>query len=220
MKIICADHVLPISVSPIANGAVAIEGSEIAAVGTAADLAVRFPHAEIENMGEAAILPGLVNCHSHLEITPMRGLLDAVESDFRSWLLKLNGLRSMLSDAEIEAAAMAGAVEGARAGVTFFGDVGRSGEAAAAALKTVGLRGIVYQETEFSPDDRTADDDLEKLFDKFSRLREDATELVEAGLSPHSAYTVSRRLFEKIAKLSAEEKIKLSIHAAESAAGR
>ncbi len=216
MKIICADHVLPVSAPPITGGAVAIEGTEIAAVGNAADLAERYPHAEIENMGEAAIIPGLVNCHSHLEITAMRGLLDAVESDFRAWLLKLNNTRSGLSEAEIETAAIAGAVEGARAGVTFFADVGRTAKAALASLKTVGLRGIVYQETEFSPDSRTADDDLEKLREKFLEVRENASELVEAGISPHSPYTVSRRLFEKIAALAAGENIKLSIHAAES----
>lgn len=217
MKVLSANYVLPISSGAIPNGAVAIDRDSIAAVGTLAELLRQFPNASRENFGKAAILPGFVNCHSHLEITALRGALDDVEHDFRSWLLRLNDLRSGMSDAEIEAAAVAGALEGARAGVTCFGDIGRYGKAGLEALKKVGLRGVVYQETEFSPDSRTADDDIEHLKEKFFALRDTATDLVEIGLSPHSPYTVSPRLFEKIAEFAVAEHIKISIHAAESA---
>ena len=57
---------------------------------------------------------------------------------------------------DVEIAAIAGALEGARAGVTCFGDIGRYGRAGFDALKANGLRGIVFQETEFSPNDQTA----------------------------------------------------------------
>ncbi len=217
MKILSADYVLPISAEPIIRGAVAIDGESIADVGTRESIVHRYPDASHENFGKAAIVPGFVNCHSHLEITALRGALDDVEHDFRSWLLKLNELRSKLTDAEIEAAAVSGAMEGASAGVTCFGDIGRYGKAGFEALKKVGLRGVVFQETEFSPDSRTAADDIEKLKEKFYALRETATDLVEVGLSPHSPYTVSPRLFEKIAEFAAAEKFKVSIHAAESA---
>ncbi len=220
MKILSADYVLPISAEPITDGAVAIEGGEIIAVGKRDEIILQYPDAGHENFGKAAILPGFVNCHSHLEITASRGALDDVEHDFRSWLLRLNDLRSAMSDAEIEAAAIAGANEGARAGVTCFGDIGRCGKAGLEALKKVGLRGVVFQETEFSPDDRTADDEIQRLADKFFELRETATDLVEVGLSPHSPYTVSQRLFEKIAEFAAMENINISIHAAESAEER
>lgn len=216
MKILGADHVLPIVSEPIAKGAVAVEGQKIIAVGDKLDLKRRFPDAAIENFGEAAILPGFVNCHSHLEITAMRGLLDSVEHDFASWLLKLNAARSGMTDEEIENAAIAGAVEGARAGVTCFGDIGRYGRAGIEALKRVGLRGVIFQETEFSLDNRTAHDDFEKLKDKFLALRQTATYLVEVGLSPHSPYTVSPKLSEKIAAFALEENIKITVHAAES----
>ncbi len=199
------------------NGAVAFENAEIVAVGIATEICFNFPDAEVEDFGEAAILPGFVNCHSHLEITSMRGQLDDVEHDFRSWLLKLNGLRAELTDADICAAAVAGAVEGARAGVTCFGDIGRMGHAGVAALKQVGLRGVVFQETEFSPDNRTADEDFVKLATKYEELRDEETELVKIGLSPHSPYTVGSRLFELIAQYSILNRVPLSIHAAESA---
>ncbi|MEJ7848986.1 MAG: amidohydrolase family protein [Pyrinomonadaceae bacterium] len=216
MKILSADYVLPVSSEPISGGAVAIDADKIAAVGKAADIIEAYPNAEHKNFGEAAILPGFVNCHSHLEITSMRGLLDDVEHDFTAWLLKLTAARAKLSAEEIEAAGIAGALEGVRAGVTCFGDIGRIGKAGFAALKASGLRGVLFQETEFSPDNKTADEDFEKLKDKFLSLRESETELVKVGISPHAPYTVSQKLFERIAEYALTENIKISIHAAES----
>ncbi|MBL8123351.1 MAG: amidohydrolase family protein [Blastocatellia bacterium] len=216
MRIIAADHVLPISSAPISNAAVAIDGGTIAAVGPRQQIQEKYSNAEIEDFGPAAILPGFVNCHSHLELTAMRGALDAVEHDFRSWLLKLNSLRAEMTDDDIAAAAVAGAREGAAAGVTCFGDIGRFGHAGVSALKEVGLRGIVFQETEFSPDNRTADDDFLKLASKFEELKGEETELVRVGLSPHSPYTVGSRLFELIAQYAIINRVPLTIHAAES----
>ena len=217
MKILAAAHVLPISSDPISSGAVAIDGEQIAAVGELDAVAAQFPQAEITDLGQAAIVPGFVNCHSHLEITAMRGSLDEVEHDFRSWLLRLNAIREKMSPDDIEAAAYDGALEGVRAGVTCFGDIGRMGSAGLNALKRAGLRGIVFQETESSPDNRTAQADFEALGAKFERLKQEETTLVRVGLSPHSPYTVSSQLFEMIAQYSIINRIPLTIHAAESA---
>src|SRR4051794_20440345 len=183
MRILAADHVLPITSEPIRNGAVLIENDVITAVGFRADLIVAHADAEVTDFGEAAILPGFINCHSHLELTSMRGALDDVEHDFSAWLLRLNGLRSAMSDDDIKTAAVAGAREGAAAGVTCFADIGRMGFAGLHALKEVGLRGILYQETEFAPEDANAEDHFKNLIGKYNELREGATELVRVGLS-------------------------------------
>jgi 5-methylthioadenosine/S-adenosylhomocysteine deaminase len=218
MRILTAEHVVPISIRPIRDGAVAIEGDRIAGVGVESDLRRRYPAAVVSDFGNAAILPGLVNCHSHLEISAMRGYLDQFEQDFTGWLLTLNGVRQrMLENDLLSAAALSGAVEGARAGLTCFGDVGRFGEFGLAALKKIGLRGMVFQETEFSPDDRTANEDFTKLRERFEQLAHDSTSLVTVGLSPHSTYTVGPRFLQLIAKFAASHDIRLSIHTAESA---
>ncbi|CAN5315538.1 amidohydrolase [soil metagenome] len=217
MKVLAAKYVLPISSAPIEDGAIAFDGGKIVGVGKKTEIKAQFQSADFEDMGEAVIMPGLVNCHSHLEITAMRSALDEVEHDFRSWLLRLNRLRSELTAEDIERAAIMGALEGAQSGVTCFGDIGRSGNAGIAALKTVGLRGIVYQETEFSPDNRTADADFLILASKFEDLRSEETDLVQVGLSPHSPYTVGSRLFELAAQYSILNRVPLTIHAAESA---
>jgi 5-methylthioadenosine/S-adenosylhomocysteine deaminase len=217
MRILTADHVLPITSEPISDGAVVIDDGSIVAVGTRASISSIYPQVPVENFGRCAIIPGLVNCHSHLEITGMRGALDAVENDFYKWLISLTKLRGeVLDPADIEDAAIAGAAEGARAGVTCFGDIGRNGHAGFQALKAVGLRGVLFQETEFSADVRTAPDDLEKLIEKFSFLSERSTDIVEVGISPHAPYTVSDRLFGLIAEFARKNGTKISIHAAES----
>ncbi len=217
MKILTARYVLPISSAPIENGAVVFERDKIVAVGKGAEIIEKFPAAKIENLGEAAILPGFVNTHSHLEITAMRGFVDRFDDDFTSWLLTLNKVRGeILTDEDVQNASVLGAIEGARAGVTCFGDIGRFGKHGFEALKAVGLRGVVFQETEFSPDDKTADADFLKLLEKFLALKETETRLVKMGLSPHSPYTVGARLFEKIAEYAIESGVKITVHAAES----
>lgn len=216
MKILTANYVVPIVAPPIEEGGVAIDGSEMVAVGKSAEIFAQFPDAEIEDFGDAAILPGFVNCHSHLELTSMRGSLDDVEHDFPAWLLKLNDMRAKLSEQQIREAAVAGAVEGIQAGVTCFGDIGRYGVAGFEALKSVGLRGVLFQETEFSADNATAGSDFKKLIEKFESLRETETDLVKVGISPHSPYTVSPQLFELIADYAVKNNVRLTIHAAES----
>src|SRR5207248_1663986 len=88
-KLYCARWVLPVASAPISDGAVAVEGARIAGVGARAELEERFQSASVEDFGEAAILPGLVNCHTHLELTAMRGFLEPEEGDFFAWLIKV-----------------------------------------------------------------------------------------------------------------------------------
>ncbi|MFN2595634.1 MAG: amidohydrolase family protein [Pyrinomonadaceae bacterium] len=218
IKIYSAHWLLPVSSPQIKDGAVAVEGSRIVAVGETADLVARFPGAAREEFGEAAILPGLVNCHSHVELTAMRGYLEDVEGDFFAWLMKLTQarLQRMTAD-DLRVSATWGAVEAARAGVTTLADASNDGEACAHALGDVGLRGVVHQEA-IHPDPNRAPDELAKLKDKLARLRPLETELVRVGVSPHSPYSVSVPLLESVADLAARERLPLAIHAAESEA--
>ena len=72
-SIYSAGWVLPIIAPAIEDGAVAINGSKIVATGPRVEVVSRFPGGRISDFGQAAILPGLVNAHSHLELTVMRG---------------------------------------------------------------------------------------------------------------------------------------------------
>jgi aminodeoxyfutalosine deaminase len=216
MRILAADFVVPIEGEIISSGGIAIELEKIVAVGPLSEIREQFPHIEIESFGSSAILPSFVNAHSHLELTAFRGFLDNVEHDFFSWLIKLTNSRANLSDSEINLSAISGAIEGLRAGVTTFGDIGRFGYAGVAALKTLGLRGTVFQETNFSPDNKTAISDFDGISEEFFGLKQEETRLVKIGISPHSPYTVSPKLFESLTDFSLSHSIPLSIHVAES----
>ena len=218
LTLYCARHVLPVVSAPIEDGAVAIEGSRIVGVGARRELVEKFAEARVREFGEAAILPGLVNCHSHLELTAMRGFLEPVESDFPSWLKRLTIARQeRMTEDDLYVSAAWGAVEAARAGVTCLGDAGDSGLARLRALHKVGLRGVVYQEA-FGPDPRLARERFTELQEKVSALREAETELLRVGVSPHAPYSVCAPLLELITDYALSEKLPVMIHAAESAA--
>src|SRR6476646_5998083 len=149
-----ARWVLPVSSAPIEHGAVAIDGPLIAGVGPVAEIKSRFPHARVESFGESAILPGFVNTHSHLELTALRGYLENEESNFFAWLRKLTLARlERMTPDDIRDSALWGACEAVRAGITSVGDASDSAEMSMLALRDVGLRGVVFQES-FGPDPR------------------------------------------------------------------
>jgi 5-methylthioadenosine/S-adenosylhomocysteine deaminase len=216
MTVYCADWVLPICSAPIPDGAIAIDGARIAAVGGRLDLLKRFSEAHVDDFGRAAILPGLINTHSHLELTAMRGFLEAEESDFFAWLKKLTMARlERMTPEDLFVSAAWGACEAARAGVTCLGDSSDAASQSITALRDVGLRGTVYQES-FGPDPRLAKENFEKLRSKVAALREFETPLVRAGVSPHAPYTVCAPQLEMIADFAIDEKLPLMMHAAES----
>src|SRR5215207_8331006 len=112
IKIYSAQWLVPVSSPPFERGAVAVEGARIVGVGARDELAARFPDAAREEFGEAAIMPGLVNAHSHLELTAMRGFLEPEEGDFFAWLSRLTLARQQhLTPEDLRDAAAWGACE-------------------------------------------------------------------------------------------------------------
>ena len=213
-----ARWVLPVSTSPIENGAVAIEGQRIAGVGPRSEIVERFPEFRVDDFGEAVILPGLINTHTHLELTAMRGYLENEERDFFAWLRKLTRARlELMTPDDIQVSATWGACEAVRAGITCVGDASDSALMSMRALQKVGMRGVVYQES-FGPDARLAAENFEKLKVKLQELRAVESGLVRAGVSPHAPYTVCGPQLEMIADLAKSENLPVMMHAAESEA--
>ncbi len=217
-KIYRARWVLPILSAPIEGGAVAVEGTRVAGVGARAEIEERFPSASAEDLGDAVIMPGLVNCHTHLELTAMRGFLEPEEGDFFAWLRRVTVSRGEHMSAEdLYVSAAWGAVEAARAGVTCVGDASDSGAPVMRALRDAGLRGVVFQEA-FGPDARAAGAKFDAARAKVDALRGGETPLVTLGLSPHAPYSVAPALLGMLARFAAGERLPLMMHAAESEA--
>jgi 5-methylthioadenosine/S-adenosylhomocysteine deaminase len=212
-----ARWVLPIASPLIQDGAIAVDNSRIIAVGSRSVVVSRFPDCRIEDFGQAAILPGFVNAHSHLELTVMRGFLEQEESDFLAWLRKLTFARMAMTPEDLLVSATCGAIEAARAGITCLADASSAATEAMKALREVGLRGIVYQES-FGPDPKLAAENLAKLREQIRSMREQESDLVRAGVSPHAPYTVSAPQLELISRLAIDEKLPVMMHAAESRA--
>ena len=211
----CARWVLPISSPAIRDGAIAVAGDKIVSIGSSATLRDRYQDATVHDLGESAVIPGLINSHSHLELTAMRGFLENEESDFFAWLRKLTRARlERMTTDDINISAVWGACEAARAGVTCVADASDSALLSMNALRGVGLRGIVYQES-FGPDPRLAQENFEKLKTKIAGLRERETDLVRCGVSPHAPYTVCAPQLQMLSRFAIDEKLPLMMHAAE-----
>ncbi len=211
MRVYRARWVLPIATTPIPDGAVAVDGEHIAFVGPSANA----PDGTLIDLGDAMLLPGLVNTHTHLELTAMRGFLE--ELDFRPWIVRLTRARqAVLSHELLLASAKVGIAEGLLAGVTTFADTCESG-AALQAMTEMGVRGIMYLEL-FGPDPAQCDASIAGLRSRLDALRGGASGRVRLGISPHAPYTVSDPLFAASARLAIDDGWSMAVHLAESEA--
>jgi cytosine/adenosine deaminase-related metal-dependent hydrolase len=206
-----ARFVLPITAPPIENGCVCVERGRITWVG---------PRAETPNdssvdvdLGDAVLLPGLVNVHTHLELTVMRGFLEDLA--FRPWIVKLTrARRDVLSLDDLRDSARVGIAEGLRAGITTYADTTDTAQSFEA-MRDAGVRGIAYHEV-FGPDPARAPAALAELRENVERWRERETDLIRIGISPHAPYSVSDALFELTARYAGEASLPIAVHIAES----
>lgn len=188
MRVLSADWVLPVEGAPIASGAVRIEDGRIAAVGTAAELG------EGERFPDAAIVPGFVNAHTHLEYAVYAGFGDG--QSFGPWITTHVERKRRLERADMEAIARLGAAECLRSGVTTVGDLAFAG-ASAHACAELGLRAIVYLEV-FG---REAADALRQFEEKHAYVAAALSDRVRLGVSPHAPYTCSTEVYAACAAL-------------------
>ena len=206
-----ARWVLPITQPPIENGTVVETDGRITYVGPRSGA----PAGKDYELGESILMPGLVNTHSHLELTAMRGFLE--DLDFSAWIDKLRQSRNEILDSSMLLdSARFGILEGLEAGVTTYADT-CSSTVALTAMCELGVRGIMYQET-FGPDPSSCGAAIETLENQLAGLGPQQTDLVSLGVSPHAPYTVSDPLYAAVAKLARERKLPLAMHIAESAA--
>ena len=206
-----ARWILPVTSPPVEHGAVAVDAAgRIALVGPR-DGAPRAD--DVRVLGDAALLPGLVNAHTHLELTVMRGFLE--ELPFVEWIGTLTrARRDVLDDAALLDAARLGIREGLLAGVTTFADTGFSGTPMRALVES-GARGVVFQEV-FGPAPGQRAESLAGLQAAVARLREIETPLVRVGVSPHAVYSVHEDLIVDVCAWAVAEGLPIAMHLAES----
>ncbi len=212
MRLYTARWVCPVAAPPLENGCVAVsDDGEIAFVGRRAGA----PHGAEEMLGDVILIPGLVNAHTHLELTALRGAIK--ETDFFSWVRTLVDLKKAYLDDEcLLASSCIGIAEGIRAGITTFADTSDS-EAPMHAMLRLGVRGIAYREV-FGPDPAQCHDAMSALRARVERMRVNEQSTVSVGVSPHAPYTVSDLLYREVAAYARSARLPVAVHIAESEA--
>lgn len=205
-----ARWVVPVSHPPIADGTVVTEDDRIVWVGPRTDAP---SGGSDDDLGEAILTPGLVNAHTHLDLTMLRGALE--DLTFADWVGTLvRAKREVLTTADFTDAALLGVAEGLSAGITTFADTADN-DAPFRAMRSLGARGIAFREV-FGPDPAQRDASLAALDAAVRAMRSDATPLVQVGVSPHAPYSVSDALFAAVASYAVEQGLPVAVHIAES----
>lgn len=211
---LAARWLIPVEGDPIERGAILI-GSDGRLQAVGSDAAVPHPHGvPAFDLDDAAILPGFINTHTHLELTGFEGRVQ--ERDFAAWIRELRQLKTTRTRSEYLEAARQGLADCYAAGVTTVADTGDSGAVFAVLAEAEGS-GVAYQEV-FGPHPDQAEESLAGLRARINELRPLATPRVRIGVSPHSPYTVSARLFRLVTEWAKTERLPVAVHVAESPA--
>jgi cytosine/adenosine deaminase-related metal-dependent hydrolase len=192
---------------PRRDAVVAIADGRIEAIGKrrAKDSAI--------DLGNAAILPGLISAHTHLEFSDLKSPLAPRAKTFADWLRKVIDYRRGRTDAQRRAAVVKGLAECSRFGTTRVGEIATAGwpvdvfssPATTSCDATIFLESIGLRE-------KRAD---EALTASREHVAQGATSAVRVGLSPHAPYTMQPALVQRLASLSAVAAAPLAMHLAE-----
>jgi aminodeoxyfutalosine deaminase len=215
-----AAWVLPIAGPPIRNGWVAVDRGRIAGVGAGEPPApwgltpaVQIPARGVRPRADGlAILPGLINAHTHLELSWLARRVPPSAS-MGAWIRAMMALRRGAPPSEdVQRQAAVAAVADAHArGTVAFGDIGNT-LMAADVLADAGLQAVLFHELiGFGPADALA-----RAIEGARRVMQNVRPPVRPGLAPHAPYSVSPDLFRAIAEEAATHALPSSVHLAES----
>ena len=198
-------------------GALAVQGETILAVGPEAELKAEYAAAETVDCGGKILMPGLVNAHTHIPMTLLRGLADDLRLDV--WLMgyMLPVEREFVSPNFVRLGSLIACAEFIRSGVTSFADMYYFEEDVAKAAVEAGLRGVCSQTVlKFpSPDAKSYEDSLALARDFIGRWK--GHPLIVPSVAPHAPYTCTPEILKACAQLAAEFDVPLHTHLAETA---
>jgi 5-methylthioadenosine/S-adenosylhomocysteine deaminase len=199
----------------IERGAVAIDGSDIVAVGASSAIHAEYKAGDTIDAGGAVVMPGLVNTHTHAPMVLYRGLADDLA--LMEWLQKyiFPAEAKTVSPRFVAAGARLAAVEMIRSGTTTFADMYYFEEEVGRAARGAGLRGVLGETIiQFpSPDAKTPADGLartERFIEEFA-----GDSLITPAVAPHSMYTLDAADLKKCFALSESHGVPMLIHLAE-----
>ena len=203
--IIRARVVVTMDGPPIENGAVAISGDRIIDVGKFAEVEGRNP-GEVLDLGDQALLPGLINAHCHLEYTCLRGKIPRQDS-FTDWVRTINAEKAKLSAEDYLAAIGEGFAEVKRFGTTTIANFEAFPELIAKIVEPI--RTWWFAELIDVREPKCAKEIVDVAVDSVKAAK-------NWGLAPHAPYTASGNLYRRCQEIGRAENILLATHLAES----
>ena len=212
--VIEARWVIPVEPAGIVleNHAVAIANGAIAAVGPASEIHAAYGGAEQITLSEHALIPGLVNLHTHAAMSLMRGLADdkALMDWLRNHIWPVEA--RMVSPEFVYDGTLLACAEMLRSGITCFSDMYFFGEDAAHAAVRAGMRATIGMIALEFPSAYASDarDYLAKGLAMRDAMRDEP--LLSFAMAPHAPYTVSDATLERIATYAAELDVPIHVH--------
>jgi cytosine/adenosine deaminase-related metal-dependent hydrolase len=192
-KVYRARWLIPAEGPILEDAALVADGGRIVRIGPWSSLKAHVGGSDtVEHFPESALLPGLVNAHTHLSLSDMRGKFRPTRN-FAAWIAKLAARRQLRTQASMRRAVEAGARECREAGTVAGADLtldvplddGLGSDAA---------RWVVFSEVL-----RFGEDGRERLRQAVAEAEAlSRTGLIRPGLSPHAPYTLSADLFVEV----------------------
>ncbi|GAB4581191.1 MAG: amidohydrolase family protein [Anaerolineales bacterium] len=196
-------------------GAVAVQGDSIVGIGAEVDLKSRVSAQEVIDCQGKILMPGLVNAHTHVPMTLLRGLADDLRLDV--WLLgyMMPVEREFVSPEFVRLGTKLACAELIRSGVTMFNDMYYFEEDVARATTEAGLRAVCGQTVlKFPTPDADSYEESLALARNFIQGWKNHPLIIPA-VAPHAPYTCTEEILRSCAALAAEFDVPLHIHLAE-----
>lgn len=207
-----ASWVFPVDSPPIQDGIVRVVNGRIVSVGTS------DAGEAITDLGNVALLPGLINAHTHLEFSLLKQPLGQPGMPFAQWIGEVVSFRRGLAASGTDLsnysrqATEAGLRESAEAGVVGVGEIATTQWPAESFESYGDVQGTVFLELLGLSSER-----IEPLLAAAQQHVSVGKEAgFRRGLSPHAPYTVHPDLLRKVCELSSQKKVPLAMHLAES----
>jgi len=194
------------------DGVVIVNGNKIVEVG-GVEILAKYSSDNAIDAKDGIIMPGMINTHTHASMSVFRSLADDVPDRLDRYIFPLEN--KMVSEEMVYIGTVHAAIEMAKAGVTTMVDMYLFEESAARAVKEIGLRGVMTQNIIKYPtaDGEDANAKLELATAFVEKYKDD--ELITPGFGPHAPHTVTKEDLEKIAELSEQYDVPVSMHVAE-----
>lgn len=199
------------------KGALAVKGDSIAAVGPEDELRSRYSAEEEVDCRGKVLMPGLVNAHTHVPMTLLRGLADDLRLDV--WLMgyMMPVEREFVSPDFVHLGTSLACAELIRSGVTCFADMYYYEEHVARAAAEAGMRAVCSQTVlKFpAPDANDYEESLAASREFIERWIDHP--LITPSVAPHAPYTCTQEILRATAALAVEYNVPLHTHLSETA---